>query len=534
MADRSILSQTSKEKLTLKRRELIRVMGLSPLAIALLAACGSDDDEGPSSTPAPETSPQGRGASSGELRIADAFIPASLDADVGTAGSNLLSLGVAEALMRYTPALKPEPWLASKLERIDDLTWKVTLRDDATFWDGSKVDAGAVAASFSRTLEVLPSAASVLPKDAVLTSEGQVLTIKTTTPIGTMDHNLTSASLIVKKPGAADAPIYTGAFRVTEFTARETMTLEAFAGYRGGPARLKTVKVRQVADVNARLLALQAGDVDVSQALLPGDVAKLKGSGLQAFAAPWARQHMLILNTRSAPLDDVNVRRAYSYAIDRDALKSVMDGIGQPAYGFSPEDIGHSGIVKTQKFDRAEANRLLEEAGWKMGGSGFREKDGKRLAFKIGTYSGRAELEQFAIVIKDQVKAVGIDLEIEKFADVETAIAQNAFHSTTYSIGSAAFGDLSQLMATLYVPSARNKDRYDNPAVTALYRYYVSTSDASRKAAVLKQVQEQIGQDVPVIYLYNPYQIVGAAAKVKNYTPHPLERDKITPDVTVG
>ncbi len=519
----------------MKRRELIRLMGISPIALALLAACGSDDDSPePASSTATTPSPQGRGASSGELRIADAFIPASLDADVGTAGSNLLSLGVAEALMRYTPALKPEPWLATKLERVDELTWKVTLRDDATFWDGSKVDAAAVMASFARTLEVLPSAASVLPKDAVLTAEGQVLTIRTTTPVGVMDHNLTSGTLIVKKPGTTDAPTYTGAFKVSEFTARETMTLEAYAGYRGGPARIKTVKVRQVADVNARLLALQAGDVDVAQALLPGDVAKLKSSGLQVFAAPWARQHMLILNTRAAPLDDVNVRRAYSLAIDREALKSVMDGVGQPAYGFSPEDIGHSGVVKTQKLDRAEANRLLEAAGWKMGAGGFREKDGKRLAIKIGTYSGRAELEQFAIVIKDQVKAVGIDLEIEKFADVETALAQNGFQSTTYSIGSAAFGDLSQLMATLYVPSARNKDRYDNPAVTALYKDYISSSDASRKAAVLKQIQEQIGQDVPVIYLYNPYQIVGAASKVKNYTPHPLERDKITPEVAVS
>ena len=244
---------------------------------------------------------------------------------------------------------------------------------------------------------------------------------------------------------------------------------------------------------------------------------------------------MLILNTRAAPLDDVNVRRAYSLAIDREALKSgVMEGIGQAAYGFSPEDIGHSGIVRTQKYDPAEANRILEAAGWRMGGSSFREKDGRRLAFKIGTYSGRAELEQFAVVIKDQVKAVGIDLEIEKFPDVETALAQNSFQSTTYSIGSAAYGDLSQLLATLYVPSARNTDRYDNPAVTALYQDYVATNDAARKAAALKEMQELIGEDVPVVYLYNPYQIVGAATSVKSYAPHPLERDKVTPDMEVS
>jgi ABC-type transport system substrate-binding protein len=64
-----------------------------------------------------------------------------------------------------------------------------------------------------------------------------------------------------------------------------------------------------------------------------------------------------------------------------------------------------------------------------------------------------------------------------------------------------------------------------------LFDEYVATSEPSRQAELLKQMQELIGQDVPVVYLYNPYQIVGAAAKLKDYTPHPLERDKYTPDM---
>jgi peptide/nickel transport system substrate-binding protein len=513
------------------RRRFLHILGLSPAAVALLAACGSDgepDDPGSASGGTGVRT----GPSVGELRVAEPFLPTSLDSDSGTAGSALMAFGVAEALMRYTHDLRPEPWLAAKLERIDPLTWRATLRDDATFWDGSKVDAAAVVASFQRSLQMLPSAASLIPKESVLTPEGQVLTIKTPAPMGLLDHNLTSGSLTIKKVGPGESLTYTGPFRVTEFTARETMTLEAYPGYRGGPARLRTVGTRQVADASARLLALQAGDVDVAHALLPGDVARLKSSGHQVFASPWARQHMLIINTRAAPLDDANVRRAYSLAIDRELLKTgVMEGIGAGAYGFSPEDIGHKNVVRTQKFDPAEAQRLLETAGWRMGAGGFREKNGQRLTFKIGTYSGRAELEQFAVVIKDMVKAVGIDLEIEKFADVETALAQNAFQSTTYSIGSAAFGDLSQLISTLYVPSPRNKDRYDNPRVTALFDEYVATSEAARQADLLKQMQEMIGQDVPVVYLYNPYQIVGATAKLKDYTPHALERDKYTPDM---
>ena len=138
------------------------------------------------------------------------------------------------------------------------------------------------------------------------------------------------------------------------------------------------------------------------------------------------------------------------------------------------------------------------------------------------------------MVIKDQLRAVGVDLEIEKFPDVETALAENTFQSTTYSIGSAAFGDLSQLMSILYVPSSRNKDRYENPEVTTLYQQYVAASEADERADLLQQVQELIGQDVPVIYLYNPHQIVATSKDVHGYTPHPLERDKYTPEIHLG
>jgi len=134
-------------------------------------------------------------------------------------------------------------------------------------------------------------------------------------------------------------------------------------------------------------------------------------------------------------------------------------------------------------------------------------------------------------VIIDMAKAAGIALSIEKFPDVEQALAANNFAASTYSIGSAAFGDLSRLLATLYTPSPRNKDRYSNAKVNTAFQELLKTSDAAKQDALLKEIQTWIGEDVPIVYLANPYQIVGASKKVKNFAPHPLDSYKYHADM---
>ncbi|MGE3796071.1 MAG: ABC transporter substrate-binding protein [Dehalococcoidia bacterium] len=528
---------------TMNRRRFIQIAavgGVIGISLPALMACDDDDSsevpDGASSTATATTATTARrGPSNGELRISEPFLPAALDPDSGTASFNLMALGVAESLMRYTPTLQVEPWLAKGLERIDDLTWRVTLRDDATFWDGTKVDAQAVQLSLTRSMEKQAAVADLLPKGTVFTADGLNLTIATPTPVGLMARNLAAPNLAIKKAVTDTDFQFTGPFQVTAFTPRDSIELTAFEGYRGGPAGIKTIQARQVADTGARSLALQAGDVQIAQALLPSDVPKLKAANLNVFSAPWARQHMIILNVQQAPLDDAVVRRAFSLAIDRAALvNGVLEGVGAPAYGIAPEEIGFKSIVRTQKSDAAEARRILDAAGWKTGGDGIREKDGNRLSFKLGTYAGRAELEQFAVVIIDMAKAAGMEVTIEKFADVEQTLAANAFSATTYSIGSAAFGDLSRLLATLYTPSPRNKDRYSNERVNTAFQELLRSSDQARQDALLKDIQTWIGEDVPIVHLVNPYQVVGASKQVRNFEPHPLDSYKYHADMQLG
>jgi peptide/nickel transport system substrate-binding protein len=474
-----------------------------------------------------------RGPSSGELRVLEPFLPATLDTD-GGAPTIVQALGLCESLMRYRSDLSLQPWLATKLQRVGLLTWRVTLRDDVTFWDGSKVDAEAVRASFQRSMDK-GGVADLLPRGTTVTPDGLVLTIKTPTPVALMPHNLAAPQLALKKLGADGVPIYTGPFRPVQFTPRATLVAEAYAGYRGGPAWVKTLRAREVADTNTRTLAVQARDVEISQALLPGDVDKLKTSGAQVFSAPWARQHMMVLNVLRPPLSDAEVRRAIALAIDREALvKGVLEGAGTAAHGFAPEEIGFKNIVRAQRYDRAESMKVLDAAGWRVGTGGVREKDGKRLAFKLGTYPGRAELERMAVVILDHLKSVGMDVTIEKFDDVETQLAKNEFDATMYSIGSLAFTELSRLVGLLYTPSSRNKNRYSNPELNRLYADYMASSDSKVHDDKIRRIQDLLKQDTPTVYLANPYQVVAASPKVKDFAPHPLDSYKYHADMRLA
>lgn len=498
------------------------------LAIVFLTiACGSSSDterdQGAADGTPPGVSSVRRDQSKGTLQIADNFILATTDSDVS--GTAMMAYGVSEALMRITPKMTVEPWLAANLEPgPDPLTWIVTLRDDVTFHDGSTLDAETVKVSIERSMQKQPGTANLIPPGTQFTADGLTLTIKTPTHVALMPNSLAAFNFAIKKVLPDGKMVYTGPFMPTKFVERSSLTLTAYEGYRGGPPRLKTIEVREVFDVAARVLALQSGDVDMAKALLPSDVAKLKGSGFEIYSFPFGRQNEIILNVTKPPLDDIAVRRAVALAIDRDALvKGVMDGVGTPAYGFAPDNLGMSGVLNTQKYDPSEARRLLDAAGWRAGSDGIRTMDGRRLRFTLGSYTQRAELEPLSVAIRDQLKAVGIDSSLETFPDINSTVAQNGFEATMWSYTTVQYGDLNRPVETLFTPSGSNKDRYSNPRVTEIYKEYIQTADAQQRGELMRQMQTLIGEDVPVVYVLNPHQIVATSKKVKGYVPHPLE-----------
>lgn len=507
------------------------------LGATLLAACGNaappltagESNALVSPQPVAADDSSARSQSTRPLRIAENTFPPALDGDLGFASYSLMAYGIAEALMKVTPEMRIEPWLAKTLEQVDARTWRVTLRANLTFWDGSPVDAAAVQASLERSMQQQPGATSpLLPGGTTFRATDRTLDIMTPEPMALMPSHLASFYLTIKKAAADGTLLYTGPYQPSNFVEKTGVTLTAYDGYWGGRARTRTIDVRYIPDVNTRMLALQSGEVDIAHALLPSQIAQLKAGHFQVLSFASARQNDIILNVTRPPLDDVAVRRAIALGIDREVLVAgVLQGVGTAAYGFAPKDIHLTGVIDTQRFDPDAAEQRLDSAGWALGTDGVRVKGNQKLAFTLGFYQSRPELEGLATMIQAQLEDLGFEITLEQYPDINTTVAENAFDATMYSYSVAPYGDLNRALASLYLPSGTNRDRYLNAQLNDQFVQYSRSASVEDREQRLREMQRIIGEDVPIVYVVNPHQIVALSPSVQGYTPHPLENYKL-------
>lgn len=466
-----------------------------------------------------------------ELRIADAAFIVGLDSDDGESGYALTAYGIAETLTRVDRDMSLAPWIAESYEWLDPLTLEVTIRDDVTFWDGTKVDAEAVAASFERSLERNPATAQFLPEGTSIEANGNDLTIRTTTPVAALPNNLAHYSLAIKTETASGDPIYTGAYRFEDYVASESVRLVAYEEHREPPG-VASLFVRHVPDENTRRLALQSGDVDMVTDVLPASARSLESEGFEVASSNTANQIMMLLNTTRPPFDDPAVREALSSAIDRSALvESVLDGSGAPSEGIVPSELGIDGVQDLYTFDLDAATSTLDSAGWRLGAGGVREKGGRRLEFTLYYYTRRAELEPIATILQGELEKAGFEVAIENVADITTTVAEHDFAATLYSATTATTGDLGRFISNYYTPGP---ERYENSDLAQLVGEYTSTQDAEERRRLFEEIQAVAADDVPVIPLVTPNKlVVMTETAARMFTPHPLENYRFTPGVSI-
>ncbi|MHB8645403.1 MAG: ABC transporter substrate-binding protein, partial [Thermomicrobiales bacterium] len=335
------------------------------------------------SAPAPSAAAAPRGQTKGELRIsiADDF-PTAVDGV--RSGYEVVFAGMAETLMRITPEGKLVPWLAESVTNSDASTWRVTLRKNAKFWDGSPVTADAVAAAFKVNWEKQPAADGLISKNTQVTVIDPVtLEFKTPQPTGTFANAISAQQFVIHAGGGT---VMTGPYRATHFETDRTMTLEAFADHWAGAPPIAKITVTKLTDQNARALALQSGDLDMIYGI-PPEIVKNFGSGFESWSVPSRQVDILQpLNFTKPPFDDPKVRQALALAIDRKSLLTVaLDGQGAVATGMFPPNSGVD-VVTLQSTDVNQAKQLLDQAGWQIGSDGIRSKGGTRLTAKLISY----------------------------------------------------------------------------------------------------------------------------------------------------
>ncbi len=398
-------------------------------AMALVAAaCGSDKK----STTSPTTAAAPKANPNAELKVGfteDLYITQATPTNDVNVGVYPLNMNISETLILFGTNYELKPLLAERWEFRPPNTWRFFIRKGVTFQDGQPLNAAAVKAGlFDRLARVLTAGGTVRsgPNSTVVVDDFTLDFTPTVTNYR-VPEQLVHPQNGVFAPGAdfSKKPVGTGPFKFVSYSPKESIVVERNDTYWGQKAGVAKITARFYADSNARRLALEAGDVDVIYQVPTQDVKGLKSKGFViANSAVGAYEAMYANIKNPAPRDilsDVNVRKAVAMSIDRAQLvDGVLEGnASKDQTVIPPGALGsYASTIKGFTTDVAGAKTLLDNAGWKVGSDGIREKNGRRL--KLTMISGFPTAEAHRPIptfIQAQLKAVGIDSEIVETAD---------------------------------------------------------------------------------------------------------------------
>lgn len=268
----------------------------------------------------------------------------------------------------------PQLVLAEEVTPNEDSTeWTITLREGPTFHDGTPVTADDVAASieYFAASTGMGGFYSMVDTENMQVVDDRTLTVPLTEPRADFVETVLSVASVVYQDGggAAESPGCSGAFTLESYSPESGAILERYDDYWGEPASLERLELRKVPDATARVNALISGEADLAFDVPPSTADAVTGaSGYQVLESEVtdSSAFYFALNTRMAPFDDPEVRRALKLAVDREQMVEVVFGgygqVGNDLFGKDlPGYLDDSAEQREQDLD--EAQRILEEAG---------------------------------------------------------------------------------------------------------------------------------------------------------------------------
>ena len=455
------------------RRSMLRLMGVGGLG--LLAACSSKSSDnsattapttaattsgGGAATTAPTTggaTPSGTGSPAattaaattpttagpapkqgGTLTIGVDQEPPTMDPHASPSAITFyITASTAESLLYLDGDRKIQPHLAASYEvSTDGKSFTFKLNNDVTFQDDTPFNSAAVKYNFDRIVDpnfkaggALASLTGYTGTDVVDDTTAKVNFKDPFAPFLTYAAGGTLAMISptgTPKQGADvnTKPIMTGPYKLTEYVAKDHCTMERWDGYKrkapwateSGPGYLDKVVWKFVPEAGTRTTTVESGETQMVDVVAGQDLSPMESNkDLKIMKKPWTgAPRIWLLNVTLAPTDEVEVRQAINYAIDKNAIvNTVFKGLGTAAIApMTAAMLDDPSLRAYYPFDPAKAKQILDSAGWK-GDSGIRQKDGKNLHLVLNAIDYGGGPEQTVILIQGQLRDVGIDVEIK-------------------------------------------------------------------------------------------------------------------------
>ncbi len=434
------------------------------------------------------------------------------------------------------------PDLATDIKRAEDgLSYTFTLHDGVTFHDGKPLTSADVKYTIDAVLASASGKAAGFFEGAGESKKGLVSAVEAPDPrtviirlskpwLGLLS-NLVPIGIVPKDSADSQKthPLGSGPFKFVSYdTAQQTISMEANPNYWEGAPQISALRVRVIEDGNALQAELRSGSVTIAPLptnLTPDAIKSLEqDSKLQVMPFTGANIVYLGFNVQNAPLDNVKVRQAIAYAIDRETIiRDLILGQAKVAHSILPEESWAYSAGEKYAFDAARAKQLLDEAGFRdPDGDGPQMRFQKPIKFAISSSS--VATRQYVDVIRDYLKKVGIPVEIETM-ETNTLLAQlrlGDFQMTTsrWVGGNQDPIFLKDLFHSSEIPSqqraSRNRSRYKNPELDRILDEAVNTPEREKALGLYRQAQEIVNRDLPMLPLWYPANMVVANKTVGN------------------
>ena len=463
------------------------------------------------------------------------FFHDSWDGAVGWNGWAIGSIGVGETLFRLDDALSANPWLAKNLEKIDDTTWRLTLRDDVFFHNGKRMTADSVKKCFERAIKVNDRTLESIP-NLTMSAEGQILTITSSEKIASIRNVLTDPIWIVYDAESGgdfgEMSYYTGPFKPVSFLPFNKTVVEKFDAYWGIEPSLDGAELLNLNDFDALTMALQNGEVDVGVVVDSAAMPVFHNDPkLTIESKTSTRGYFFTFNMDSPVVQDLAVRTAISMCIDREGYcRTITNDTKTPSYGIYPSILSYGGTEglnqPVTKYDPEGAKKVLSDAGYAdSNGNGILDKNGTELSVRLIVLASRIEDVRLADVMIQVLADVGIRLNVEAMESWFDTAKAGDFDILSASYGMAPTGTPDYLSRIMFLTGGSNNyGRYSNPEVDALINEFSVISDISQRDKLVRAMQQKLLDDCAFIfYAFNRFTCVYNNTTVASFKSHPSE-----------
>lgn len=457
------------------------------------------------------------------------------------AGWACIRYGIGETLFRYSDTMEIEPWLATEYENVDELTWKITLRDNVTFSNGRVLDGQAVKECLENLVAVHERAAGDLCIDTI-EADGNEVTIKTTEPKPGLMNYLSDpyGCIIDMEAGVTEDGIVigTGPYVATDLLTDDHVSLVKNENYWDGEPNIDEITVRTISDGDTLALALQSGEIQAAYGMAYASYPLFQNDNYTFSSTATSRAFYAWMNFESPVTSDPAVRKAIAMGIDKESFVNVLlSGYGYPATSVFPDTFSFGGQnVTTETYDPEGAKKVLEEAGWTdSDGDGIREKDGQKLTIRWLTYPSRQELPLLAESAQATLKEIGMDVQINCTADNNTIRKDTSLWDVYASaMVTAPTGDPEYFFTSCCLDSsAVNNGKYHSDELEKLAAEMAVTFDTEKRGELAVQMQQTILNDNAYVFCSHLRMSMISSSKVTGLTAHPCDYYEITADLDI-